>query len=92
MEQVDDLLSECQELGVRCYEPHPALSQLLFVCVVTNRTKKKNMIVWHACDKKSPAEGSGDCEVSVRCAPCLVGFVWFFDSMVLWTSVMFWKS
>ena len=53
MEQVDDLLSDCQELGVRCYEPHPALnccasaalpfmSQLLFVCVVTNRTKKKH--------------------------------------------------
>ena len=49
------------------------------------------MIVWHACDKKSAAEGSGDCKVSVRSAPCLVGFVWFFESMVLWTSVMFWK-
>ena len=52
------------------------------------------MLRWGA-DKVVPqmeqvADHLSDCqELGVR--SCLVGFVWFFESMVLWTSVMFWK-
>ena len=53
MEQVADHLSDCQELGVRCYEPHPALNVAIAFCVRCYEPhKKKNMIVWMLVTKK----------------------------------------
>ena len=60
MEQVADHLSDCQELGVRCYEPHPALNVAIAFCVRCYEPhQKKKHDRMDACDKKKCCGGVG---------------------------------